>query len=133
MGTHLFSSGEQVSRYYHGNLPFPEDKLKELSPPTGDAGVSLLKTMLSIQPEGRPTAADAFNAWLVDLNNEDEDGGDDGYEIAQSGDESSWSRKSESKLITYGERKKRRGQRNLITQDCSEFAPGDVALGASPG
>ena len=133
VGAHLFASGEQVSRYCHGNLPFPEDKLKELSPPTGDAGVSLLKSMLSIQPEGRLTAADAFNAWLVDLNSEDEDGGEDQYETAQSGDESSWGRKSEGKLITYGERKKIRGQRNFITQDCSEFAPGDVALGASPG
>jgi len=134
VGTHLFTSGEQVSRYYHGNLAFPEDKLKELSPPTDDAGISLLKSMLSIQPESRPTAADALgNAWLVDLKSEDEDSGDDGYETAQSGEESSWSRKSEGKLTTDGERKKRRGRRNLIPQDDSEFAPGDVALGANAG
>jgi len=134
VGTHLFASGEQVSRYYHGNLPFPEDKLKELSPPTDDAGISLLKSMLSIQPEDRPTAEDALgNAWLVDLKSEDEDSGDDGYETAQSGDESSWRRKSGGKLTTYGERKNRRGRRNLITQDDSELPPGDVALGANPG
>jgi len=134
VGTHLFASGEQVSRYYYRSLPFPEDKLKGLSPPTDDAGISLLKSMLSIQPEDRPTAADALgNSWLMDLKSEDEDSGDDQYETAQSGEESSWSRKSEGKLITHGERKKRRGRRNLITQDDSEYAPGDVALGANTG
>jgi len=134
VGTHLFTSGEQVSRYYYRNLPFPEDKLKGLSPPTDDAGISLLKSMLSIQPEDRPTAADALgNSWLMDLKSEDEDSGDDQYETAQSGEESSWSRKSEGKLITHGERKKKRGRRNLITQDDSEYAPGDAALGANAG
>jgi len=134
VGTHLFASGEQVSRYYHGNLPFPEGKIKELSPPTDDAGISLLKSMLSIQPEDRPTAADALgDAWLVDFKSEDENSGDDGYETAQSGEESSWSRNSEGKLTTDGERKKRRSRRNLIPQDDSEFAPGDIALTANPG
>jgi len=133
-GTRLFASATQVSRHILGIWPFPEDKLKALPTPTGDAGISLLKSMLSIQPEDRPTAADALgNAWLVDLKSEEEDSGDDQYETAQSGDESSWSRKSEGKLTTYGERKKRRGRRNLITQDDSECAPGDVALMANPG
>jgi len=134
VGTHLFTSGEQVSRYYHRNLPFPEDKLKGLSPPTDDAGISLVKSMLAIQPEDRPTAADALgNVWLVNFKSEDEDSGDDQYETAQSGGESSWSRKSEAKPTTHGERKKRRGRRNLITQDNSEFGPGDLALGANAG
>ena len=127
-GTRLFASESQVSRYFFGIWPFPADRLKALPTPTADAGVLLLKSMLSIQPEGRPTAEDALgNAWLVDLNSDDEDSGDDGYETAQSGDESSWSRKSEGKLTTHGERKKRRGRRNLITQDDSEFTPGDLA------
>jgi len=134
VGAHLFASWEQVSRYYHGNLPFPEDKLKGSSPPTDDAGISLLKSMLSIQPEDRPTAADALgNAWFVDLKSEDEDSGDDQYETAQSGEESSWSRRGGGKLTTHGELKKRRGRRNLITQDDSEFAPGDLSLGANAG
>jgi len=133
-GTRLFASATQVSRHILGIWPFPEDKLKVLPTPTDDAGISLLKSMLSIQPEDRPTAADALgNAWLVDLKSEDEDSGDDQYETAQSGDESSWSRKSEGKLTTDGERKKRRGPRNLITQDDSGFASGDVALGANSG
>ena len=129
-GTHLFTSWEQVSRYYHGNLPFPEDKQKELSPPTDDAGISLLKSMLSIQPEDRPTAEDALgNAWLVGLESDDEDSGDDQSETTQNS-ESSWSRKSESKVTTHEERKNRRRQRNLTPQDASEFAPGDAALEA---
>jgi len=133
-GTRLFASETQVSRYLFGKWPFPEDKLKELSPPTGDAGISLLKSMLSIQPEDRPTAEDALgNPWLVGLESDDEDSGDDRDETAQNRDESSWSRKSEDKITTHGERKNRRGQRNLTPQDASEFAPGDAALGANAG
>ena len=133
-GTRLFASATQVSGYILGIRPFPEDKLKELPTPTDDSGISLIKSMLSIQPEDRPTAADALcNEWLADLKSEDEDSGDDQYETAQSGEDSSWGRKSEGKLTTYGERKKRRGRRNLITQDDSEYAPGDVALMANPG
>ena len=41
VGTHLFVSGEQVSSYYYKKLPFLEDKLRGLSPPTDDAGISL--------------------------------------------------------------------------------------------
>jgi len=133
-GTRLFASATQVSCYILGICPFPEDKLKALPIPTDDAGISFLKSMVSIQPEDRPTAADALgNPWLVDLKSDNEDSGDDEYETAQSGEESSWSRKSEGKLTTHGERKKKRGRRNLISQDDSEHAPGDVALMANPG
>ena len=133
-GTRLFASETQISRYSLGIWPFPGDKLKALPIPTEDAGISLLKSMLSIQPEDRPTAEDALgNEWLVGLESDDEDSGDDQYETAQSGDESSWSRKSEGKLTTHDERKKRRGQRNLITQDDLEYTPGYVALMSNPG
>jgi len=133
VGTHLFMSGEQVSRYCYGSLLFPEDKLKGLSPPTDETGISLLKSMLSIQPEDRPTAEDALgNAWLMGLKS-DEDSGDDQDEAVQSGDESSWSSKGGDKLPTHDERKRRRGQRNPITQDDSKYTPGDAALGANPG
>jgi len=133
-GTRLFASETQISRYSLGIWPFPEDKLKALPTPTDDAGISLLKSMLSIQPEGRPTAADALgNAWLVDLESDDEDSGDDQAETPQNRDESSWSRKSEGKLTTHEERKNGRGQRNPVPQDDSEFALGDVALGANAG
>jgi len=133
-GTRLFASVTQMSRYSLAIWPFPEDKLKALPTPTDDAGISLLKSMLSIQPEGRPTAEDALgNAWLVDLQSDDEDSGNDQYETAQSGEESGWSTKGEGKLTTHDEQKERRGQRNLIPQDDSGFASGDVALGANPG
>ncbi|PUU76167.1 kinase-like domain-containing protein [Tuber borchii] len=133
-GTHLFASGEQVSRYYYKTFPFPENKLKGLSPPTDDAGISLVKSMLSIRPEDRPTAEDALgNVWLVGLKSGNEDSGDDQDETAQSGGESSWSRKGEDKLTTQDKRKKRRGQRNPITQDNSKHVPGDVSLKANPG
>ena len=132
-GTRLFASETQVYCYYHGILPFPEDKLKGLSPPTDDAGISLLKSMLAIQPGDRPTAADALgNAWLVGLKSDNEGSGNDQGESAQSRDESSWSGESEGKLAAHRKRKKKRGERNPTTQDYLKYAPGDVAFGANP-
>jgi len=131
VGTFLFDSEHQVSRYFFGLRSFPEDKLKELPTPIDDAGISLLKSMLSIKPEDRPTAADALgNAWLVGLESDDEDSGDDQDEMTQSGNEGSCSGESEGKLTTRHEPKKERGQRNSIAQDGSEYALGDVALEA---
>ena len=70
----LFVSEGQVSRYYFDKWPFPEDKLKGLSPPIDDIGISLLKSMLAIQHEDRPTVAGALShGWLVDLKNGNED------------------------------------------------------------
>jgi len=62
IGTKLFISGIQICRYYFGKWSFPEDTLRRLSPPTDDAGISLLKVMLLIQPEDRPTAAEVLNS-----------------------------------------------------------------------
>jgi len=53
VGTKLFGSEGQMLRYFFGKRPFPEDKLKGLSPPTDDLGISLLKSMLPIQPDDR--------------------------------------------------------------------------------
>ena len=87
VGARLFASVTQVSRYFHGMDPFPEYKLKGLSIPIYNAGILLLKSMLTIQPEDRPTAAGALGrAWLVGL---DEDSRDDQDETAHSGDEQS--------------------------------------------
>ncbi|PUU76166.1 kinase-like domain-containing protein [Tuber borchii] len=133
VGTHLFTSWGQVSRYYHGKSPFPEDKLKGLPTPLDDVGISLLKSMLAIQPGDRPTAAGALgNAWLTGLESDDEDSGNDQDETAQSEDESNWSKGSEGKLTTHHRRKKRRGQRSPITQEDTTHAPGGSALGANP-
>ncbi|KAG0640820.1 kinase-like domain-containing protein [Tuber brumale] len=68
VGTMLFPREGHVIRYFFGILPFPEDRLKGLSPPTDDVGISLLKSVLAIQPEDRPTAAGALDhEWLVGL------------------------------------------------------------------
>ena len=131
VGTHLFPAWGQVSCYYHGKLPFPEDKLKGLPTPTDDAGISLLKSMLATQPEDRPTAVSALgNAWLTGLKNDDEDSGDDQDETRQSGDERACDEESEGKLTTT-EKLRRRVQRNPITQDDSKCTPGDVAFEAN--
>ena len=61
VGTKLVVSEFQLSGYFYGKWPFPEDKLKGLSPPTHNLGISLLKSMLVIQPEERPTAASALS------------------------------------------------------------------------
>jgi len=73
-GAPLFASGfYQVSRYFFGKWPFPEDTLKGLPTPTDDVGISLLKSMLTIQPEDRPTAAGALgNAWLTGLKSDED-------------------------------------------------------------
>ncbi|PUU79624.1 kinase-like domain-containing protein, partial [Tuber borchii] len=64
-GTKLFALEGQVSRYFFGKWPFPEDRLKGLPTPTDDIGISLLKSMLLIQPEDRPTAEGALiHEWL---------------------------------------------------------------------
>ena len=132
MGTHLFPTWGQVSCYYHGKWPFPEDKLKELPTPTDDVGISLLKSMLAIQPEDRPTAVSALeNAWLTGLKSDDEDGGDDQDETTQSGDERTYNEESEGNPTTGDKPKKGRGQRNPITQDDSKCAPRGVALEAN--
>ncbi|CUS11443.1 unnamed protein product, partial [Tuber aestivum] len=61
----LFVTGIQVYEYFHGIRPFPENKLKGLSPPTDDVGILFLKSTLEIQPGDRPTAAGALgHAWL---------------------------------------------------------------------
>ena len=73
-GTKLFVSEFQLCRYFFGKWPFPEDRLKGLSPPIEDIGISLIKAMLVIQPEDRPTAADALNhVWLAGPKSGDEE------------------------------------------------------------
>jgi len=100
-GAPLFDSAFQVSRYFFGKWPFPEDTLKGLPTPTDDAGISLLKSMLTIQPEDRPTAAGALgNAWFAGLKSDDEDSEDDQDETTQSGNEGTFNKESEGKLTT---------------------------------
>ena len=132
-GAKLFVSETQVSRYYFGKWPFPEDTLKALSSPTGDAGISFLKSMLLIQPEDRPTAARALrHVWLAGLKSDTEDSGDDQDQKAQDMDKSIPTRKRENRLATHDEPKKRRNKRNSLTQNTC-YMPGGVGFGADPG
>ncbi|PUU79619.1 kinase-like domain-containing protein, partial [Tuber borchii] len=66
VGTRLLVLVFQSSDYFYGKWPFPEDRLRALSPPTDDIGISFLKSMLVIQPEDRPTAVGALShLWLA--------------------------------------------------------------------
>ncbi|PUU73747.1 hypothetical protein B9Z19DRAFT_1161787 [Tuber borchii] len=127
VGTKRFVCEFQLSGYFNGKWPFPEDRLREPSPSTDDIGVSLLKVMLAIQSENRPTAGDALsNACLEDLKSENDHYGDAGSETIQRGYRSMLSRKHEKKLATHDRPKKRRSERNRISQ-------ADVDLGADVG
>ncbi|CUS11448.1 unnamed protein product, partial [Tuber aestivum] len=59
VGKRLFDSVGQVYLYLFRECPLP-DKLKGLSPPTDDVGISFLQSTLAIQPKDRPTAVDAL-------------------------------------------------------------------------
>jgi len=129
-GAKLFVSEGQVSRYYFDKWPFPENKLKGLSPPIDDVGISLLKSMLVIQPEDRPTVASALShGWLADLKNGNEDSRGDLDEAAQSRDRNTVNRKRENKLAIHNGRKRSRSENNPITQDNTRCIPEGAALG----
>jgi len=118
VGTKPFASDGQVLRYYFEKSPFPEDQLQELSPPTDGVGISLLKSMLSIQPDDRPTAASALNhRWLAGLNGGNGDNGDDRDEVTQSRDEGGKSRKSRDKRASRDRPKKKLSERNPSSRD----------------
>ena len=134
VGTKLFLLEGQVSRYFFGKWPFPEGQLIGLSPPMNNAGISLLKSMLVIQPEGRPTAAGALrNTWLTGFKSDSEDSGDDQDVRIQNRDGSTMNRKRKNRLATFNEPKKRRGERNPVTQEGTRCIPGDVTLEANVG
>ena len=133
-GAKLFALEGQVSRYYFGKWPFPEDKLKGLSSPTDDIGISLLKSMLVIQPEDRPTAVGALShSWLAGIHSDNEDSGKDQDQVTQGRDESTRSRKRKNSLSTHDRPKKRRSRRNKTKPANSRRIPGSVALSAGAG
>ena len=134
VGTQFFISEAQVSRYFFGKRPFPEDKLKGLSPPTENLGILLLKSMLVIQPEDRPTAAAALrHGWLAGLKTGNEDSADDQDETTQSRRETALSTKRKIGLATHDRRKKRRSGRNQIVKGDTRCIPVDVASEANAG
>ncbi|KAG0133633.1 kinase-like domain-containing protein [Tuber indicum] len=124
----------QVFRYYIGKFPFPEDRLKSLSPPTDDIGISFLESMLVIQPEDRPTAANALrHEWLMSVLSEDEDGWEGQGETTQGKDERTRNGKSENKTAAHDKQKQKRSEEIPITQDGTKCAPRDAALRDNPG
>ena len=134
VGATLFFSQLEVYRYYLGKSPFPEDQLQELSPPTDGVGISLLKSMLSIQPDDRPTATGALShRWLAGLKGGNGDSGDDQDEVRQSRDEGRKSRKSRDKRASHDRPKKQRSERNPSSQDRPGCTPGDLAVEGNPG
>ena len=134
VGTKLFPSEGQVSRYYFGKLPFPEDKLKGLSPPAGDIGISLLKSMLVIQPEDRPTAAAALShEWLAGIHSDDEGGREGQDQVTQGLDESTRSGKRKNSLATHDRPTKRRSNKSQTNPANTSSIPGSVALGIGAG
>ncbi|KAG0643273.1 kinase-like domain-containing protein [Tuber brumale] len=123
VGTKLFVSEGQVIGYYYGKFPFPEDKLKVLSPPTDDIGISFLESMLVIQPGDRPTAASALrHAWLVGVKGKNEDGWDDQNKTTNGRDERTRSGKSENKIASHARRRKRRSEGSPISQGGAMYA-----------
>ena len=134
VGTKLFASEFQLSGYFYGKRPFPEDKLKELSPPTDNLGISLLESMLLIQPEDRPTAAGALShGWLTALKTGDGDSREDQGGAGRSQGASTLSRKRKIGLATHDGRKKRRTGKSPITQDDARCTPVDVDLEVHAG
>ncbi|PWW80729.1 kinase-like protein, partial [Tuber magnatum] len=62
----LFTNEGQISWYLFDKSSFPECKLKSLSPGINDVGISLIKAMVSIQPDHRPSVADSLShTWIA--------------------------------------------------------------------
>ena len=134
IGEKLFASEFQVSCYFFGKRPFPEDKLRGLSPPTGDVGISLIKSMLQIQPEDRPTAAEVLShAWLTNLKTYNEYSGDDEGGAIPSRNEGALSRKRKNRPAAHNESKERGRGRDAIAQDEASCTPRGIPLGANAG
>ncbi|CUS12982.1 unnamed protein product, partial [Tuber aestivum] len=71
VGEKLFGPEGLIHSYFHGRWSFPKAKLKNLTPPTNDAGISLIESMISLQPDGRPSAIEALDhIWIADLKSE---------------------------------------------------------------
>jgi len=133
VGSKLFTSEFQLCRYFSGTWPFPDEKLRGLSPPTDDTGISLLKTMLAIEPGDRPTATGALgNPWLTGLKIDNKRSRDDKDEKITRRDRSTISRKRKSRLATHYE-PKREPEREPITHEGAKHIPGGADLGANIG
>jgi len=124
-GAKLFVSDFQLCRYFSGTWPFPDEKLRGLSPPTDHTGISLLKTMLAIQPGDRPTATSALeNRWLTGLKIDNKRSRDDKDERTTCRDRSTLSRKRKSRLSTSNKPKKTPGRGPTIDEGTKHIPGG---------
>ena len=133
VGTKFFVSEIQFICYFYGKQPFPEARLRGLSPPIDDSGIALLKSMLLMEPRDRPTAADALNhVWLAGLKsgNECSRNGEGG--TTPSLDERTPSRKPQNTLVPPDGQKKSGSRRGPSSLDDTRHIPGDVDLEANP-
>jgi len=132
-GIKLFASGHQVSCYLIRKQPFLEEKLRQLPTPTDDTGTSLLKSMLSIQPGDRPTAADALNhVWLAGLTGGNEHSGGDGGRTPPSRDETTPRRQRKNTSAPHDGLEKKRSKGSPPTGDDARCMTGDVDSGVNP-
>jgi len=132
-GIKLFVSGHQVSCYLVRKQPFLEEKLRLLPTPTNDTGTSLLKSMLSIQPGDRPTAADALNhAWLAGLIGGNENSGGDEGRMPLSRGETTPGRKLKNTPVPHDGQEKRRNKGGPATADDARCMTGYVDSEGNP-
>ena len=132
-GTKLFVSGHQVSCYLIRKQPFLKEKLGLLPTPTDDTGTSLLKSMLSIQPGDRPTAADALNhGWLAGLMGGNEHSGGDVGPTPPSRGETTPRRKLKNTPAPHVGPEKRRCQGGPPTADDARYMTSEVDLEVNP-
>ncbi|RPB00560.1 kinase-like protein, partial [Choiromyces venosus 120613-1] len=74
VGARLFPTESGIFYYFFGKWSFPADELKRLSPPISDAGISLIKSMISLEPGDRPTVLSSLgHTWISSLES-DSDG-----------------------------------------------------------
>ncbi|RPB00561.1 kinase-like protein, partial [Choiromyces venosus 120613-1] len=67
-GSKLFPTEGVISYYFFGRWIFPEDELRRLSPTTSDSGISLIKSMISLQAGDRPTVLGSLgHTWISSL------------------------------------------------------------------
>ena len=126
-GIKLFVSGHQVSCYLIQKQPFLEEKLRRLPISTDDTGISLLKSMLSIQPRDRPTAADTLNhVWLACATGGNEHSSGDEGRTPRSRGEATPRRECKNTQPPHDRLEKNRSKGSPPTADDARCMTGDV-------
>ena len=134
VGTKLFVTMHQILCYLIQKQPFLEAKLKRLPTSIDDAAISLLKSMLSIKPADRPTAAEVLNhVWLAGLKSDNEHSGGGEGRAPRSPDESTLSRKRKIGQAPDDKSKKIRSERGSTTQDNTRCTPGEAGSAVNQG